>query len=394
MSRITSFCFILLIFLTACRPQTAYVDVTRLMEVTVEITQPGATPVIPTPQTTVLEVTRMIIATPAPRPALGSPEHPIRLLFPANVPAGVVGARAELLTDYFNQATGLNYQVEQPAGYDAMLGELCAAPEETIAFMSALAYVLANDLCDVQAAEASLRLELPWQMGMIVARTDSNFETIADLAGKRWAVPTVNSPTTDLYFQALFSQNGIEIGQRIIAEGDNNALLAVFNGQADFATATFTPPLLPNLAREWVYGQDDPELWRALGLAPIRHPIGYVIVLEDPEDGGYRIRDARAALFDSEPEIFSQTEIVALSAPIPNDTIAFGSRFPVALAWQLMELLTQFAASEECRQSICSADFLAWEGLEPTNHAAYEPLQTMIETLQLPQNQVLEIIGQ
>ena len=393
MLQITSFYFVLLIFLTACRPQTAYVDVTRLMEVTVEVTQPGTTPIIPTPQTNTVEVTRMVVATPIPRPALGSAERPIRLLFPANIPAGVVTARAELLTDYFGQATGLHYQVEQPAGYDAMLGELCAAPEETIAFMSAFAYVLANDLCDVQAAETSLRLELPWQMGMIVARTDSNIQSIADLAGKRWAVPTVNSPTTDLYFQAMFSQNGIEIGQRIIAEGDNNALLAVFNGQADFATAAFTPPLLPNLARKWVYGQDDPELWRALGIAPTRHPIGYIIVLGDPEDGGYRIRDARAALFDSEPEIFSQTEIIALSTPIPNDTVAFGARFPLALAWQLMELLTQFASLDDCRQSICSADFLAWEGLEPTNHVAYEPLQMMIEILQLPQDQVLEIIG-
>ena len=113
----------------------------------------------------------------------------------------------------------------------------------------------------------------------------------------------------------------------------------------DFTTAVFVPPVMP-LDRQWVFGETEPEEWRVLGISPTRSPIGYVLVAGEPEFGGYRLRDARARLFDTTPDIFDVTRILALSEPIPNETVVFGADFPLLLARQTLATMAEFAASE------------------------------------------------
>ena len=118
-------------------------------------------------------------------------------------------------------------------------------------------------------------------------------------------------------------------------------------------------------------------------IPPSRSPIGYVIVAGEPEFGGYRLRDARARLFDTTPDIFNTTRILALSEPIPNATIVLGADFPPDIARQALATLTAFAASDACGTSLCSADLFGWTGLEPADDAAYDPIRTIKDTLDL-----------
>jgi phosphonate transport system substrate-binding protein len=120
-----------------------------------------------------------------------------------------------------------------------------------------------------------------------------------------------------------------------------------------------------------------------LGIPPTRSPIGYVLVAGEPEFGGYRLRDARARLFDTTPDIFDVTRILALSEPIPNETVVFGADFPLLLARQTLATMAEFAASEACQNSLCSADFYGWTGLEPADDAAYDPIRLIQDTLEL-----------
>jgi len=181
---------------------------------------------------------------------------------------------------------------------------------------------------------------------------------------------------------AMLADAGAETADLTEIPSDSSAMLAVFNGEVDFATATFLPPMLPYDERPWQPGKDDPELWRSVGFAPRRSPLGYILVNGDPEFGGYRIRDARSRVFDIAPEIFAETQILTITAPIPNQTIAFGADFPLGTARQVLGTLLDFAQSETCAISLCASDFYNWTGLELAEDADYEAVRFMLSELE------------
>lgn len=333
---------------------------------------PSATPV-PT------DTPAPVVATPLP---LGVTGRPIQLLFPPVAAAAVIAQRAEPLAEALRAVTGMEVVVGIADSEAALVELLCAAPEETIGFVSAAAYTIAHEQCNARAGLVAAREDgLTWETGMLVIRPGAADEP-ADLAGARWAVADSRSLAEYLYFRAQMVEAGIEPGEIVDMPEESSALLALRDGQVDFTTARFIPPIMPS-GREWVYGESDPEEWRLLGISPSRSPIGYVIVAGEPEFGGYRLRDARARLFDTTPDIFDTTRILALSEPIPNETVVVGADFPAELADESLAMMADFAASEACLVSLCSADFFGWTGLEPADDAAYDPIRTIKDTLEL-----------
>lgn len=390
--------FVTILFaLAACQPQLIQVEVTRLLEVTpagtaVTVESPTRETVTELVEVTRLvnqEVTRVISSTvveelliEVTKSPLGSRMRPIQLLFPPTVNSSVIARRGQLLAEALAVETDLEYEIGIVDDEATLIQLMCAAPEDTVGFLSALAYVAAHQACGVQVGNVALNEHgFAWQTGMIVVRGDSGIVTAEDLVGKSWAVPEMGSIPSHLYFQALFDEAGIGVGEIIEVPGDSSAMLSVFNGDADFATATYVPPVLPFDDHPWEYGTDRAEPWRRLGLLPYRSPIGYILVNSEPEFGGYRLRDARSRIFDIAPSIYSETRIVSLSEPIPNDTIAFGSNFPLGMGREIIKALTSFAAADSCLSSLCSADFYAWAGLDEADEEAYDPLRFVAETL-------------
>lgn len=370
--------------LAACAssPTPTVVEVTRLV--------PGPTAVTTAdPVAVEIEVTRVVTETVtqvetivAKRPSPGSAERPFQLLFAPVVDTAVISSRAQVLADWLAEQTGQQFQVGILDNEQRVIDLLCAAPAETIGFLTAVGTALANQQCGAQVVSTAVQNNgLSWQAGMIVVRRDSNITSLADLDGKRWAVPSDSSVPNNWYFQALLAAQGIEPGEIVSVPGDNTAMLAVFNGEADFATGTYWPPILPFEMREWVFGEDDPEIWRQTGAPPMRSGVGFVVVLGRPDQGGYRVRDARSGVFDTNEAIFEETRILTLSAPIPADSVAVGGALPFSLAQQLGPLLGQFAASETCADSLCAPDFYGWLGLETAVSANYDPVHFVIETL-------------
>jgi len=186
-------------------------------------------------------------------------------------------------------------------------------------------------------------------------------------------------------------EEGIEPGDIVEVTGDSAAMLAVYEEEVDFATAEFLPPIMPYEERLWEYGEDQPEPGRYLGIPPTRSPIGYVLVNGEPEFGGYRLRDARSRIFDVVPQIFDRTQIVALSAQIPNDVVAFGHDFPLGLARQVTMTLAEYAASEDCTESLCATDFYSWTGLLPAEEQLFSPVGFVQETLDLSAGEMLDL---
>lgn len=313
---------------------------------------------------------------------MGAAERPVQLLFPPVAPAAVIMQRAGPLADALRAATGAEFTVGIADSEEALVGLLCSAPADVIAFISAAAYTIAHEQCDAEAGLVAAREDgLTWQTGMIVTRPDDVAE-LADLDGQRWAVADTRSLPNYLYFRAQMAEAEIEPGEIVTAAEETSALMALRGGAADFTTVGFVPPIMP-IGQTWTYGETAPEVWRSLGVPPTRSPIGYVIVAWEPELGGYRLRDARARLFDTTPDIFDVTRILALSEPIPNETVVLGADLPIDLAGQTLATMTEFAASGACRESLCSADFFGWTGLEPADDAAYDPIRYIRDTLEL-----------
>jgi phosphonate transport system substrate-binding protein len=370
---------IMLMALAACQPET--VEVTRVVpgerEVEIQEREIEVTRVVTEVQT---ETVTEVVEVEAERAPLGSPERPIKVLFVPSVEAAVIVTGGEVMADALNQATGLHYDVIVPTSYAATIEEMCASPDDTIGFIPAQGYVLANQRCGVTVGGAAVRRGLSWYTAMFVVPMDSDIETLEDLDGRTWGTVDFASTSGYLYPYTLLWEMGIEPGEIVETGSHNNAMLAVYNGEVDFGTAFFSPPVVPG--RDWVYGVDDPENWRDAGI-PTRNEAGHSIV------DGYRVLDARASVTDVAPDIYERTRILALTPQIPNDTVSFGPDFPLALAQQIVDALMEFTESPACMESICAQDFYSWTGIDPVRDSFYDPVRSAMQAVGITEEDIL-----
>lgn len=327
--------------------------------------------------------------------SLGSEERPVQLLFIPSVDVDVIMSGGELLAEELKDATGYNFEVSVPASYAAVVEEICANPDETMAFLPAFGYVLANERCGVQVGLAAVRFGWPVYWGQIVVRNDSGINSIADLDGKSWGIPFFTSTSGFLFPSAILAGAGVEASEIVETGAHTSAMLAVANGEVDFATAYFSPPLMPFLERRWNPETDDPEVWRDAGVNPERTEAGRVFVGGEPVDGGYRILESRAAAMEAYEAIFEETRILQISDAHPNDTLSFGAGIPTSMASNTLEALADYAGSDACQEptdsviTLCSDVFYNWSGAEQILDSAFDPIRFTIEALGMTEEDIL-----
>jgi len=300
---------------------------------------------------------------------LGSEDNPIKVLFVPSVDAGVIVSGGEVMANALNEATGLNFKVDVPTSYAATIEAMCASPEDTIGFIPALGYVLANNRCGVEVGAAAVRFGLSWYTTQFVVQRDSDLQTLDDLAGKKWAIPDLGSTSGYLYPSVMLKDASIEPGEIVEAGGHPQSVLAVYNGEVDFSTSFFSPPLTDPA---WQFG-DDPE----------PYDVNNVTVDADGRcfAGEVRVLDARCTVMDTAPDVFAKTRILSLSQQIPNDTMSFSPDFPADLRSTIVDAMVEFASSDACADSICSDEFYNWSGLDPVEDSFYDPVRQLIDVL-------------
>ncbi|HXF83932.1 MAG TPA: phosphate/phosphite/phosphonate ABC transporter substrate-binding protein [Anaerolineales bacterium] len=309
--------------------------------------------------------------TVEPTPAIGSPEHPIKVLFVPSVEASVITAGGEIMAKALNEATGLTFEVSVPTSYAATIEEMCASPSDTMAFIPAFGYVLANDLCGVDVAFKAVRRGWGVYWTMIVVARDSDIDSLDDLNGKKWAYPDAGSTSGFLVPTVMFKQAGVTPGETLEAGGHPQAVRAVYTGEADFATAFYSPWAAPEGAEPWKIG-DDPEVPVDVNTCGLNEDKSQLLC------SGYRVLDARQTIREEFPDVVQKVRILTLSPEIPNDTLSFGPDFPADLRAKIEEALLAFSQTEAWGQSIGNEDFYGWSGIEPATDAEYDFIRLMV----------------
>jgi phosphonate transport system substrate-binding protein len=305
---------------------------------------------------------------------------PIKVLFVPSVDVDFMIGSGDLIAQALNEATGLYFDVSVPTSYAATIEEMCASPKDTIGFIPAMGYALANQLCGVQPALASVRYgwNVYWTE-YLVAR-DSDIQTFEDLEGKTWAYPDATSTSGYLYPIALFADMGITVGDTLEAGGHPQAVKAIYNGEADVATAYFSAPLLPEGTWTTDMAPDIPdEFVPDCGL----NEEGKLYC------GEYRVLDARAAIAEEAPDVVQKVRILGLSKEIPNDTMSFSPDFPDDLKQVIIDAMTAYVGSEACLETLCNEKFYDWTGVAPIFDENFDGIRILMEA----QGITLENIG-
>jgi phosphonate transport system substrate-binding protein len=308
--------------------------------------------------------------TEAPMQDIGTADNPIQVLFVPSVSTQTITSGGEIMADALKAATGLEYEVVVPTSYAATIESMCAAPDRSMGFIPGLGYVLANELCGVDVSFAAERFGRDVYWAEILVPRDSDIQSIEDLDGLKWAYPDPGSTSGYLAILPMLEAAGVTPSESVEAGGHTGAVRAVYQGDADFASAFFSPPLLPG-GVNWEDG-DDPEVPDDV--------VPECAVTADDElwCGDYRILDARASMREEAPDVIQKVRILAISEPIPNDTLSFGPDFPAELRTQIEDALVAFAATDAWAESIGNADFYDWTTLAPASDAAFDVVRQMV----------------
>jgi phosphonate transport system substrate-binding protein len=306
---------------------------------------------------------------------LGSEENPIEVYFVPSVEASVIVSGGEVMAQALKEATGLNFKVFVPTSYAATIEAMCAAPDRTMGFIPALGYVIANNRCGVEVGAAAVRFGWPVYWAEYIVRRDSDIYTFGDLAGKTWGYGDPGSASGYLYPFSELTKAGITPGGEVQTGGHPQTVLAVYNGEVDFGTVFFSPPLMPEGHAPWAIG-DLPEPY------DLTIDESHLDTADDGSTtlwvGNIRILDARTNARDTAPDVVDQVRILRLSEPIPNDTLSFGPDFAPELRTQIIDALIAFSQTEEWNQSIGSQDFYFWTGITPIGDEDYNVVRDML----------------
>lgn len=338
--------------------------------------EPEPTPTTEAPAPTPTTEAPAPTTTTEPPPAVGTPENPIKVLFVPSAEAEVIVSGGEIMREALEEATGLSFEVSVPTSYAATIEEMCASPANTMGFIPGLGYALASERCGVDVAFKAVRFGWPVYWAQILVPRDSDIDSIDDLDGLRWAYGDTGSTSGFMVPSLMFAEAGVTPGERVETGGHGQSALAVYSGEADFATTYFSPPLTPNF--DWAPG-DPPDIPDEL--VPTCAPNEDQSKLLCGENGEWRVLDARASARKDAPDIIQKVRILMISPEIPNDTLSFGPEFPADLRAQIEEALLAFSETDAWGESIGSQDFYGWTGIAPATDDEYDNIRKMVALL-------------
>jgi phosphonate transport system substrate-binding protein len=305
--------------------------------------------------------------------AIGSPEHPIKVLFVPSVDVQNIVSGGEVMAQALNEATGLTFEVVVPTSYAATIEEMCASPTDTMGFIPGLGYALASQLCGVDVAFKAVRFGYDVYWAQILVQRDSDIDSIDDLNGLKWGYGDPGSTSGYMVPLVMFNEAGVTPGEQVQTGGQNQSVQALYNGEVDFATTFYSPPTDVDTS-ESVWSEESPDIPDDLVDSCALTDDGGAIVC-----GNLRVRDARANIREAAPDVVQKLRILMISPEIANDTLSFGPEFPADVRANIETALVAFSETEAWAESIGHQDFYNWTGITPATDAEYDFIRSMVE---------------
>ncbi|MEN8041908.1 MAG: PhnD/SsuA/transferrin family substrate-binding protein, partial [Actinomycetota bacterium] len=326
--------------------------------------------------TTTTEAPPETTTTTEAGPEIGTPDNPIQVLFVPSVSAEEIIAGGEILKGVLEEATGLSYEVSVPTSYAATINEMCASTENTIGFIPATAYVLGNDLCDLEVAMKSLRFGYTEYWAEFIVPRDSDATSVADLAGLKWAYPDAGSTSGFLVPSGMFQSLGIDPGESFEAGGHSATVRAVYNGEADFGTVFFSPAIDADRNVVWDGTMTNADVPADLVDSCALDADGQI------DCSGVFPRDARRNIREEAPDVIQAVKIIELSEPIPNDTVSFSPDLPQDIRDKFIAAISDFAENDP-EQFSAAFDAYSWSGVSLTNDSEFDFIRSLVQGLGL-----------
>ena len=310
---------------------------------------------------------------------LGTEKNPIKLYFVPSVEVAVIVESGDAIAEFLKAQTGYEFEVKVPTTYAAVVEELGAAEADAMAFIPAMGYVLAADKYGTDAALATVRYGWGFYWTEYVVARDSDIQSLEDLNGKTWAYPSTTSTSGYLVPASFFADNGIEPGKKVEAGGHPQAVTAVYEGQADFGTAYFSAP---GNTGDWDIG-DAPEPG---GEFTYEEADGKIKAFQQ----GKQIRDARTAIINTNKDVLEKVRVLAISDPIPNDTVSFCKDFPSEIRAKIVQGLLDYAETEAGLEVLSNDQFYDITGFTPVSDSNFDPIRVMIKEMGMTEEDIFK----
>lgn len=255
-------------------------------------------------------------------PELGTAENPIVMSFVPSGDTQEIIASGNTLAEMIEERTGLVVEANVGTDYSAVREAMCAE-QAHIGWLNTFSYVLAREQCNVDVGMVTNRFGSNFYAGQFIVRADSGIESLDDLVGTTICYVDPTSTSGYIIPRIMLAANGVDpdadFEQSIEAGSHPNVVTQVYQGNCDVGT-TFV--------------------------------------------------DARSSIEEEFADVNEQVEVLATTADIPNDSVAFIEEFPEEMRAEIVAALLDISASEEGQQAL--NELYSIDSLEEANDTFYD----------------------
>lgn len=302
-------------------------------------TKPAAATSAPTAAPTAAAKPAGTAAAPA-KGEIGSADKPLRMAFVPSSDSRKVLASGRPLGDLLEKETGYKIEVSVPTSYAAVI-EAVGAGNVDVAWLAPFSYVIARQKFEAQVILGSVRNGSSTYRSQIIAHADSGIKGIEDLKGKKFAFVDSASASGYLYPAALIKEKGGDpatyFGQVVYAGGHDKVVIAVYGKNVD-GGATFG---------------------------------------NSAESG--EPTDARTLVKSTLPDVMEKVKVIAVTDPIPNDTVSVRKGLPEAVVTRIQNGLLEVAKSEAGKKAL--RELYRIDGLAVAKDSDYDTLRRKAQLL-------------
>jgi phosphonate transport system substrate-binding protein len=270
----------------------------------------------------------LLIACQPRTPALGSPENPIVFVFtPSGVQERVVSGM-ERVGRLLQAETGYTIETRLVNNYNAAVEALCSG-QSHISHMGSFPYLIAHERCGIEPAGVFIRSGTDTYGTQIIARADSGFDSLQDLAGAKPCWNDLLSASGYIVPLGLLGDAGVResLQEPVIVGSHASVVTSLYEGGiCDFGAT-------------WI--------------------------------------DARSTIAADRPDVYEVIDVVYASEPfIPNDMFVFNPNLDADVRQKLLDALIALPQTEEGKGAY--DELYQIEGITPRDDAFFDRFRVIL----------------